>query len=86
MLAIPEKEWSKTGPPPLFGWSRVIDKITDLGDQLIAQRAAGSKGIRFYPRPRVPAVELRKQRAMNRQDDAIEQARNRARERREKLQ
>lgn len=83
MLKIPEREWGKTGPPPLFGWSKLIDKLTDLGDQLIAQRASNAKGIKFYPRPRIPAIELRKKRTMNHQDNAIENARRRSRERRE---
>lgn len=83
MLKIPQAEWDKIGPPPLFGWNDLIDKLTDLGDQLIAQRAASAKGVKYYPRPRIPAIELRKKRARNRQDNDIEAARQRNRERRE---
>lgn len=84
MLKIPEKEWSKSGPPPLFGWSNMLDRMTDLGDQLIASRASDKK-VRYYPRPRIPAIEARKQRGDNRREDAIEAARRRSRERREQL-
>lgn len=83
MLDIPQSEWDKAGPPPLFGWNDLIDKLTDLGDQLIAQRAANTKGVKFYPRPRIPAIELRKKRLHDRQEDAIELARRRNREHRE---
>jgi hypothetical protein len=81
MLKIPQSEWSKAGPPPLFGWSNVIDKLTDLGDQMIAQRATDKK-VRFYPRPRIPAIEMRKKLSNQSRDDAIEASRRRNRERR----
>lgn len=74
MLAIPDQEWSKPEPPSLFGWCAVLDRLTDVGDQLIASRARG-EGVRFYPRPKLPAVELRKQRNKAGLDNAIEAAR-----------
>lgn len=83
MLAIPAAEWNKPRLPSLFGWSNVIDKLTDIGDQLIAQRATGDK-VRFYPRPRIPAAELRKKNLMNKQEDLIEASRRKNREMRER--
>lgn len=82
MVDMPESEWSKGGPPPLFGWSDLMERLTDLGDQLIAARPHEGK-IVFYPRPEVPAVKLRKLKKRDLQDDRVEQARQRNRERRE---
>ncbi|OMC55370.1 hypothetical protein A5747_13335 [Mycobacterium sp. IS-836] len=82
MLKIPESEWAKPGPPPLFGWSDLIDRLTDLGDQLIASRAHDAKKVRFYPRPKIPAVVMRKQQSESKRDDAIEASRRRNAERR----
>lgn len=82
MLDLPESEWAKTGPPPLFGWSNVIDRLTDLGDQLIAQRAQDSKKVRFYPRPKIPAAALRTKQKGEKRDSRIEEAQRKNRERR----
>jgi hypothetical protein len=60
MLKIPESEWQKVGPPPLFGWSRIMERLTDLGDQLIASRASNPKSVQFFPRPKIPAIVRRK--------------------------
>lgn len=83
MLAVPAVEWDKKHLPSLFGWSKVIDKLTDIGDQLIASRARDDK-TKFFPRPDVPAIRLRKQRHINDRDDKIEAARKRNRDRRNK--
>lgn len=76
MLEVPTEEWDKIQPPPLFGWSLLVDKVTDLGDQLIASRAHDAKKIKFYPRPKIKAHELRKKKRQGMQDDRIEQSRN----------
>lgn len=81
MLAVPAEEWDKTHLPPLFGWSKIVDKLTDIGDQLIASRARDDK-TKFYPRPDVPAIRLRRERHVTKRDDKIEAARKRNRERR----
>lgn len=81
MLAVPADEWNKSHKPPLFGWTKVIDKLTDIGDQLIAARARDDK-VKYYPRPDVPAIRLRKSRHIDERDDKIEAARKRNRERR----
>lgn len=81
MLAVPADEWNKTHLPSLFGWSKVIDKLTDIGDQLIAARARDDK-TKFYPRPDVPAIRLRKSRHITDRDDRIEAARKKNRQRR----
>jgi hypothetical protein len=75
MVALPEKEWSSgSGPPPLFGWNDLLDKLTDVCDQLIASRAQDDK-VKFMPRPVVPAVKLRKLRKQDHQYDRVEEAR-----------
>lgn len=76
MIKVPEAEWSKRHPPALFGWTELVDKITDVGDQLIAQRAHDAKKVKFYPRPKIKAAELRKEKRLNTQDDKISQSRN----------
>lgn len=82
MVEMPESEWSKGGPPPLFGWNDLIEKVTDLIDQQIAARASDER-VKFMPRPEVPAIKLRKKRRMDKQDDKIEAARRKNRERRQ---
>jgi hypothetical protein len=82
MLKIPDSEWNKPTAPPLFGWDRLVDRITDLGDQLIAQRASDSRKVKFYPRPKLPVVELRQQRSTGKREDAIEMSRQKNRDRR----
>lgn len=76
---IPEAEWQKRHPPPLLFWDDHLDRLTDLGDQLIASRSSGKP--KFYPRPEVPAVRVRLERKMNRQEDLIELSRRRNAER-----
>lgn len=80
MCNIPEAQWQERHLPPLFGWDDHLDRLTDLGDQMIASRASGSKP-KFYPRPEVPAVRERLSRKMNRQEDLIELSRRRSAER-----
>lgn len=81
MVDMPASEWNKSGPPPLFGWNDLIDKVTDLIDQTIASRAS-DETVKFMPRPVVPAVKLRKLKKMDHQDDRVEQARKANAERR----
>lgn len=84
MVNMPASEWDKPHKPALFGWTDVIDKLTDIGDQLIAMRSAGAdrKKIKWFPRPEVPAVKARKERRMRMQDNLIEKARMKFKERR----
>lgn len=82
MVDMPDAEWNAGGPPPLFGWNDLIDKVTDLIDQQIAARASDDK-VKFMPRPVVPAVKLRKHKKQDHQDDRIEQARQRNKQRRD---
>ncbi|WP_131804709.1 MULTISPECIES: hypothetical protein [Mycobacteroides] len=76
--SAPESDW-EPGPPPLFGWSAEIDALTNIADQLIASRSAGSKDVKYYPRPVIPAEKERKKRKANKQDNGLEAALERGR-------
>lgn len=77
MCKIPESEWHKGGPPPLFGFDKYMHKLTDIADQLIASRAHGDSGVSFYPRPKVPAAAIRKQRQFSVLDSLVADAQKR---------
>lgn len=68
----PDDEWTP-GLPPLFGWSQLVDAVTNVADQLIASRATSDK-IKFYPRPEIPAERERKKRKAKKQESGLEAA------------
>lgn len=61
----------KPSKPPLFGWTAVIDRLTNIGDQLIAQRANDPSKAEFYPRPVIPVLKHRKESELSEIDNDI---------------
>ena len=60
--------------PPLFGWTPIIEALTNIADQMIASRARDADSVRFYPRPVIPAEVERKKRKETRQSSGIDDA------------
>lgn len=60
--------------PPLFGWTPIIDVLTNIADQLIASRARDPDTVKFYPRPVIPAAVERKRRKESKRDIGIDAA------------
>ena len=79
------KDDARPTAPMLFGWTELIDRIVNLGDQMIASRGGDPKKIKFYPRPVLPASSYRKKRAYAAIDDDIALAQQRHAERRKAL-
>lgn len=77
------KDEHKAQPPSWWRFDAVMHRLTDIADQLIASRAHDDN-VKFYPRPVNPAAKARQQRAISRQDDAIERSRQANAERRKK--
>ncbi|SHT52830.1 Uncharacterised protein [Mycobacteroides abscessus subsp. abscessus] len=71
--SAPDEEWAPQ-KPPLFGWTPIIEALTNIADQLIASRARDPDSVKFYPRPQVPAEVERKKRKATKQDGGIEAA------------
>lgn len=71
--SAPDSEW-EPGPPPLFGWTLLVDAVTNVADQLIASRSAGAKDVKYYPRPVIPAEKERKRRKAAKQEQGLEAA------------
>lgn len=68
-----DEDWAPK-KPPLFGWTPIIDMLTNIADQLIASRARDPDSVKFYPRPVIPAEAERKKRKAKKQDGGIEAA------------
>lgn len=79
------KDDGKPSAPPLFGWTEVVDRLVNIGDQLIANRGGDPKKVKFYPRPLLPAMTYRKRRAYEAIDLDIEAAQKRYSNRRKLL-
>lgn len=53
----------KPSRPSLFGWTAEIDRLTNIGDQLIALRAMKMKNpgdAKMYPRPHLPVLTFKR--------------------------
>lgn len=62
----------KPTPPPLFGWTPVIDWMTRIGNQLIANRPNSDPSkAKFYQQPVIPATVYRKRSELNEIDSDI---------------
>ena len=62
----------KPTPPPLFGWTPIIDWLTRISNQLIANRPnTDPSKVTFYPQPVIPAVAHRKRSELSEIDNDI---------------
>lgn len=68
-----EDDWQPQ-KPPLWGWSREVEAMYFVADQVQASRIRKPEDFRPYPRPVVPAEVERKRRKASRQDSGIEAA------------
>lgn len=74
IIATLLKDDGKPSAPPLFGWTEEIDRLVNIGDQLIANRGGDPKKVKFYPRPILPAFSHRKREMYHALDLDIESA------------
>lgn len=69
----PEDEW-KQQKPPLWGWTRELDAMYYVADQVQAGRIRNPDDFRPYPRPVVPAEVERKRRKETKVNRGVEDA------------
>lgn len=71
--SAPDKEWESKAPP-LFGWTKELDALYFVADQVQAGRVRNGDDFKPYPRPVVPSVKERKRRKDAKQDRGIDAA------------
>lgn len=71
--SAPDDDW-KPQKPPLWGWTRELDAMFFVADQVQANRIRNPDDFKPYPRPVVPAEVERRRRKDSVQDTGIEAA------------
>lgn len=69
-------------PPPLFGWTPIIDWFTRVGNQLIANRPNSDPSkAKFYPSAVIPALTYRRKTELSALESDILESQSRYAER-----
>lgn len=73
-LEIPDEDWRKPYKPPLFGWTKEIEALYHLSDQVQAGRVREADQFKPHPRPVIPVEQERKARRERKQTGGVDEA------------